>query len=70
MAHHEPIQANRSTKEALAAKIGLYFAHSVTDEIVNIVLHVILFQLFEYQGLKILPSKILSNQGRMTYYCI
>ena len=48
MAHHEQIQANRSTKEALAAKIGLYFAHSVTDEIVNIVLHVILFQLFEY----------------------
>ena len=35
-------------------------------EIVNIVLHVILIKPFEYQGLIILPSKILSNQGHMT----
>ena len=35
-------------------------------EIVNIVLHVILIKPFEYQGLIILLSKILSNQGHMT----
>ena len=29
--------------------------------------HVILFQPFEYQGLITLPSKILSNQGHMTF---
>ena len=33
---------------------------------VNIVLHVILIKPFEYQGLIMLPSKILSNQGHMT----
>ena len=35
-------------------------------EIVNIVLRVILIKPFEYQGLIILLSKILSNQGHMT----
>ena len=33
---------------------------------VNIVLHVILFQTFEYQGLIICPSEMLSNLGHMT----
>ena len=34
---------------------------------VNIVLHAILFQPFEYQGVYIRPSDMpLSNQGRMT----
>ena len=49
---------NTSTKEARAAKIGLYFTLFVTKlhifliclEIVNVVLHLILFQPFEYQG--------------------
>ena len=65
---------NTSTKEALAGKLGPYFALFVTEicifllfsKIVNIVLHVILFQPFEYQGLMIPPSEILSNQGHMT----
>ena len=34
---------------------------------VNIVLHAIFFQSFEYQGVYIRPSEmLLSNQGRMT----
>ena len=66
---------NTSTKEALAGKLGPYFALFVTEiciflifpKIINIVLHVILFKLFEYQGLMIIPpSEILSNQGHMT----
>ena len=54
-----PTQPNTSTKEAQAAKIGLYFALLLLNyifsefllQIVNIILHVILFQPFEYQGL-------------------
>ena len=43
---------NRTTKEALATKIGLYFALFVTElEIVNIVPHIILFQLLNTKGL-------------------
>ena len=61
--------------EALASKLGLYFALFVTElyiflisfRIVNIVLHVILFQPVEYQELIILPSEILSNQAHMTF---
>ena len=67
-----------STMEALALKTGLYFALFVAElyiyiyfkflsAIVNIVLHVILFQSFEYHGLIILPSEILGNQGHMTF---
>ena len=33
---------------------------------INIVLHIILFQTFEYQGLIIYPSERLSNLGYMT----
>ena len=42
-----------------------YIFSQFLSEIVNIVQHVILFQAFEYQGLIILPSKILSNQAHM-----
>ena len=65
------IQHNASIKEARAAKLRLYFAFFVTEryillfflEIVNIVLYIICFNPFEYQGLIIRPSKILSRQG-------
>ena len=66
---------NTSTKEARADKIGLYFTFFCIElyiflislAMVNIVLHVLLFQLFEYQGVYIGPSEmLLSNQGRMT----
>ena len=64
---------NTSTKESRAAKIGLHIVFFVTElyiflaflEIFNIVLHVILFQPFEYRGLKTRPSEMLSNQGHM-----
>ena len=70
---HETTQHNTS-KEARAAKIGFHFALFVAElyifsiflEIVNIVLHVIWFQPFEYQGLIILLSEILNNQVHMT----
>ena len=53
---------NTCTIETLAAKIGLYFALFFTE----IVLHVVLFQPFEYQRFIILPSEILNNQGHIT----
>ena len=65
------IQHNTSIKKARGAKIRLYFAFFVTElyillfflEIVNIVLYIICFNPFEYQGLIIRPSKIVSRQG-------
>ena len=63
---------NTSAKEARTAKIGLYFTFFIIElyiflislEMVNMVLHAILFQPFEYQGLYIRPSDmLLSNQG-------
>ena len=66
---------NTSAKEARTAKIGLYFTFFIIElyifliflEMVNIVLHAILFQPFEYQGVYIRPSEmLLSNQERMT----
>ena len=63
---------NTSAKEARTAKIGLYFTFFIIElyiflislEMVNMVLHAILFQPFEYQGVYIRPSDmLLSNQG-------
>ena len=62
---------NTSAKEARTAKIGLYFTFFIIElyifliflEMVNIVLHAILFQPFEYQGVYIRPDMLLSNQG-------
>ena len=66
---------NTSAKEARTAKIGLYFTFFIIElyifliflEMVNIVLHAILFQPFEYQGVYIHPSEILLiDHGSMT----
>ena len=59
---------NTSTKEARAAKIGLYFTFLLLNyifsefllETVNIVLHAIFFQPFEYQGVYVLEM-LLTN---------
>ena len=61
---------NTSTKEAQAAKIGFYIELYFSQfclELVNIVLHVTLFQPFEYQRFIIRPSEMLNNQGHMTF---
>ena len=59
---------NTSTKEAQATKIGLYIVLFVTELyffliFLEILLHVILFQPFQYQRLIIRPSEVLNSQG-------
>ena len=46
--------------------IYIYIYFFFFSEIVNIVIHVTLIKPFEFQGLIILPSETLKNQGHMT----
>ena len=65
---HDPTKVQRKlgSKDCAVFFVTKLYIFLIFLEIVNIVLHVILIKPFEYQGLIILPSKILSNQGHMT----